>query len=344
MVHADDMDTQSQSAVVFETFGGPEALHVETEMPTPQPAAGEVRIHVEAASVQWTDTMIRRGKYPEVRKPGPFIPGYDLVGTIDALGPEVTGLSVGDRVADLTTVGANARYAVRAAAGLTRVPKTVDASEATALVLSWMTAYQALSRVAKVQPGQRVLVIGGNGAVGLAAIGLAEAMGYEPWVTASEKHRVALEERGARVFPRAGWSSAVREAGGVDVVIDGVGESGFSGAFEALRAGGCVVGIGMSSVINRGGGLPGMGWALAQFSVRNLWPNRKRGAFFSITDYRKKNPEHWSEDLATLFSLLDAGSIRPTIAETLTLGQVADAHRRLEKGGLQGKLILDPWA
>lgn len=338
------MNPHSQSAVVFETFGSPQTLHVQSEMPMPESGPGEARIRVQAASVQWTDTMIRRGKYPEVRMPGPFIPGYDLVGTVDAVGAGVTEIALGERVADLTTIGANARFVIRPAAGLTRVPEAVDASEATALVLSWMTAYQALLRVAKVVSGQRVLVIGGNGAVGLAVIGLAESMGFETWVTSSEVHREGLEARGARVFPRDNWASKVSEAGGVDLVIDGVGAKGFAGAFQALRKGGRVVGIGMSSVVNRGGGLSGMGWSLLQFKVRNLWPNGKHGSFFSITSYRKKNPGHWSEDLARLFARLEDGSIRPAIAEKLTLEQVADAHRRLERGGLQGKLILDPWA
>lgn len=337
------MEAQGQLAVTFQTFGAPEVLEIVSTAP-PIAGPGEVRIRVEASSVQWTDTMIRRGKYPEVRGSGPFTPGYDLVGVVDAVGADVGHLELGDRVADLTTTGANARYAIRPAAGLTRVPATVDAGEATALVLSWMTAYQALVRVAKVVAGQRILVVGGNGAVGLATIGLATALGIEVWATSGEVHRETLEAAGATVVSRAGWAQEVRAQGGVDVVIDGVCGDGFSGAFRALRPGGIVVGIGMSATIARGGGLPGMAWDSLRLVFRNLWPNGRRGKFFSITSYRKNNPGHWSDDLSRLFSMLESGTIRPDIAETLALGQVADAHRRLERGGLRGKLILAPWA
>lgn len=339
----ESMEAQSQLAVTFQTFGTPDVLTVVSE-DLPVPGPGEARIRVEASSVQWTDTMIRRGKYPDVRGRGPFTPGYDLVGVVDAIGPNVTNLEPGDRVADLTTMGANARYAIRPASGLTAVPATVDAGEATALVLSWMTAYQALVRVAKVRAKQRVLVVGGNGAVGLATIGLASALGFEVWATSGDTHRETLETAGAMVVSRTGWAEEVRGQGGVDVVIDGVGGDGFSEAFRALRPGGMVVAIGMSATIARGGGLAGMAWDGLRLFFRNLLPNGLRGTFFSITAYRKKRPGHWSDDLARLFTMLEAGTIHPDIAETLVLSQVADAHRRLEHGGLRGKLILAPWA
>lgn len=334
----------NDARISIESFGGPEVLAVHKDLPIPQPGPGEVRIRIEASSVQYTDTMIRRGKYPDLRDPAPITPGYDLVGLVDAVGPDVDEALIGKRVADLTTIGANARYALRPAAGLVTVPQSVDAGEATALVLSWMTAYQAIRIAGVAKPGDRVLVIGGNGAVGQAAIGLAQALDIEIWVTSSERHRASLQAMGAKVVPREGWLEQVQEAGGVDIVVDGVAADNFASAYAALRAGGRVIAIGMSAIIARGGGLPGIGWSLLQLYARHFWPNRKSGSLYSITKYRKAHPDHWQRDLSELFGLLERGEVHPAIADRITLDGVVEAHRRLERGGLSGKLILDAWA
>lgn len=198
--------------VRFDAFGAPSELNAVTE-PIPEPGRGEVRIRVEASSVQFTDTLIRRRLYPDLRERPPLTPGYDLVGVVDAVGPGVERWREGDRVADLTVVGGNARFAIRPAAGLVAVPPSVDAARATTLVLSWVTAYQCLHRAAQAQPGERLLVIGGNGAVGQALIALGVRAGLEVWATAREHHHPALEAAGARPSRgTAGRRSFVRRA------------------------------------------------------------------------------------------------------------------------------------
>src|SRR5512136_2190680 len=178
-------------------FGGPDELEV-GDAPLPRAGRGEGRVRVLASSVQYTDVLIRRHLYPQTmhRRP-PFVMGYDVVGEIDQLGDGVSGLQVGDRVADMTVVGSNATYCTLRADQVTRVPTGVDAAEAAALILSWTTAYQLLHRAARVQRGQRVLVQGAAGAVGQALVVLGGLADLELWGTGRGAHAALIRGLGA---------------------------------------------------------------------------------------------------------------------------------------------------
>ena len=134
----------SFSQVVLTHFGGPEALELRVIETPPEPGPGEVRVRVLVTSAAFTDVMIRKGMYPDVRENPPFVLGYDLVGLVDALGPGVEGLSVGDRVADFTTIGAYSEYVCLPADHLTRVLNGVADEDALAMILSAVTPYQML--------------------------------------------------------------------------------------------------------------------------------------------------------------------------------------------------------
>jgi NADPH:quinone reductase-like Zn-dependent oxidoreductase len=151
--------------VQLRRFGSPDELQV-VDAPLPTADRGEVRVRVLASSVEYTDVTIRLHLYPWVFRRPPFVMGYDAVGEIDQLGDGVSGLQIGDRVADMTVIGSNAAYRTLRADRVTRVPAGVDPAEAATLILSWTTAYQLLHRAARIQPGQRVLVQGAAGAVG----------------------------------------------------------------------------------------------------------------------------------------------------------------------------------
>src|SRR6476620_924530 len=166
------MNEPRNRVVQVRRYGGPDGLEV-VNAPLPMAGRGEVRVRVLAASVQYTDVLIRRHLYPQtMRRRPPFVLGYDVVGEIDQLGDGVRDFQVGDRVADMTVVGSNADYRTLRADDVARVPVGVDAAEATTLILSWTTAYQLLHRAARVQRGQRVLVHGAAGAVGQALLAL----------------------------------------------------------------------------------------------------------------------------------------------------------------------------
>ncbi|MGZ3676306.1 MAG: alcohol dehydrogenase catalytic domain-containing protein, partial [Ktedonobacterales bacterium] len=152
--------------VVVQQTGGPEVLHVvEDELPVPGP--GQARIKILAADVSFTDVNLRRGRYPGAPKP-PFTPGYAMVGVVDELGPDASGLAVGQPVAALTVYGSYSQYICLPVGKLVPMPAGLDPAEAVSLVFSYVAAYQMLHRVAHVAPGERILVHGAAGGMGTA--------------------------------------------------------------------------------------------------------------------------------------------------------------------------------
>lgn len=329
-------------AVELEAYGGPETLRV-VDLPSPTAGAGEVRIRVLASSVNYTETLIRRHLYPQTAAYKlPFIMGYDVVGEIDQRGPEVTSFKIGQRVADMTVVGSDARFRILRAKDLTLVPPGVDVAEAATLILSWTTAYQLLHRSAKVEGQQRILVHGAGGAVGQALLSLAKIAGIESWGAAHARHAALIRKLGATPidYEREDFTRVLPS--GFDVVFDGIGEDGYRRSFAALKRGGLLVAIGYSAGAEA---KQGMVAALANIARMYLWgwiPGGKRTRFYSINVMRAQHPEWFKEDLAYLFELLKQGRIRPKVAERIAFEQVVEAHRRLEAGGLQGKLVLCP--
>ena len=227
-------------------FGGPDELEV-VDAPLPTAVRGEVRVRVLASSVEYTDVVIRRHLYPWVRRRPPFVMGYDVVGEIDQLGEGVSGLHLGDRVADMTVLGSNAAYRTLRADHVTRVPAAVDSAEAAALILSWTTAYQLHHRAARVQQGQRVLVQGAAGAVGQALLVLGRMAGLELWGTARGTHAALIRELGGTPIDYQHEDFTRVLPGGFDVVFDGVGEAGFRRSFAALKRGSLLCAFGYSA-------------------------------------------------------------------------------------------------
>jgi len=326
-------------------FGGPDDLEV-VETPMPKAGRGQVRIRVLASGIEYTDTVIRRHLYAQTMfyQP-PFVMGYDVVGEIDQLGDGVSGLSIGDRVADLTVVGSNAAYRTLPAKGLARVPAGVEAADAAALILSWTTAYQLLHRSARVQRGQRVLVHGAAGAVGQALLVLGKFAGLEVWGTARGEHAALLRALGATPIDYQGEDFTRVLAGGFDVVFDGIGEDAFRRSFAALEPGGVLCAYGYTASVQARRRL---GSILMMLVGVYLWqrllswlPGGKRPRMYSINWMRARHPGWFREDLERLFGLLASGAIRPR-AERISFHEVAEAHRRLEEGGLAAKLVLCP--
>jgi NADPH:quinone reductase-like Zn-dependent oxidoreductase len=323
------------------SFGEPDGLEVVEARP-PKAGPGEVRVRVLASGIEYTDALIRRRLYPQTAllRP-PFVMGYDVVGEIDEVGAGVSGFRPGDRVADLTVVGSNADYRTLRATDLTRVPTGVDPAEAATLILSWTTAYQMLHRAARVQRGQRVLVQGAAGAVGQALIVLGKLAGLEMWGTARAENAALVRELGATPidYKREDFTRVL--PGGFDVVFDGVAEDGYRRSFAALKRGGTLVAIGFSAgVQEKRRMLTILGW-IARLYVWSL-VRGKHAFFYSINTMRKRHPAWFQEDLGHLLGMLASGAIRPRIAERISFDRVADAHRRIEAGGLKGKLVLCP--
>jgi NADPH:quinone reductase len=333
--------TKRQQVLVLKRFGGADGFElVDGAIPTVGP--GEVRIRVLAASVQFTDVIMRQGKYPDLKQKPPVVLGYDVVGEIDELAPDVTGFEVGDRVADLTVSGSYARYRTLRADRLVRVPAGVESAEAATLVLSWVTAYQLLHRQARVKRGQRVLIHGAAGAVGQALLTLGRREGLEMWGTARAADADLVRSFGATAIDFEAGRQPVFGPGDFDVVFDGIGEGGFVRSWNSLKRGGILCAFGFSAAVKSGASLLTVAWWLARLRIWNLWPSGKAAGFFSIAALRKEHPEFYRADLEQLFQLLAAKAIRPLVAERIGLEDVADAHRRLESGRVGGKIVICP--
>src|SRR5690242_276431 len=329
-------------AVQVSRFGDSDGLEV-VDAPLPTAGRGEVRVRVLASSLNYTEVLIRRHLYPQtMRLRPPFVMGYDVVGEVDQVGDGVRDVQIGDRVADMTVVGSNADYRTLRARDVARVPPGVDAAEAASLILSWTTAYQILHRVARVQRGQRVLVHGAAGAVGQALLVLGRLAGLELWGTARGEHAALVRALGATPIDRQREDFTRVLPGGFDVIADGVGEDGYRRSYAALKRGGLLCAIGFSaSVQAQRRMLPIIG-EIARLYLWRLLPGGKRARFYSVNLMRARHPTWFKQDLEHLFALLASGAIRPRVAARISFGEVANAHRRLEAGGLDGKLVLRP--
>ena len=252
-------------------FGGPEVLELAEEATIPNPGPGEVRIKVLAAGTGFSDTFIRRGRYPDFKGPLPFTPGYELVGVVEKAGSGVGSPRQGQIVADLCVVGGYAQYAIRPASFLVPVPDGVDAAEAVCIPLVCFTAFQMLTRYRRFLPGETILVIGASGTVGTALLDLARHFGLKAIGTCSAANFAAVERFGAAAIDyRAGdFVASVREltagrvgGAGVDAALDAIGGSHFGRSFACVAPGGILIGygsktmaIGRESIIAAGLGL-----------------------------------------------------------------------------------------
>ena len=326
--------------VRLNAFGGPDQLELETVPHLPEPGMGQVRIRVLVTSAAFTDVMIRKGMYPDVRDTPPFTPGYDMVGVVDALGPGAARFRIGDRVADLTTIGAYAGYICLPEDRLTPVPAAVSEVDALCMILSAVTPYQMLHRVARMQAGQSLLIHGAGGAVGTMMLQLAHAAGVKAFGTDVPSKHDLIRSLGAKPLSVGASETDLLDetGGGVDAIFDPLGGDSLSRSLHALKRGGLLVAFGFQNeVLGHGGSIP------LDFVKLKLWdwlPNGHATAFYSIGAMRRKHPDWFHADLATLFDMLAAGRIKPVVAEVLPLSEVRHAHERIEAGSVQGKLVL----
>ncbi|MFF7939725.1 NADPH:quinone oxidoreductase family protein [Nocardia gamkensis] len=317
-------------AVVCPAYGPPEVVRLQ-EAPSPRPAAGQVRIRVAAAAVNFPDVLLIAGKYQVPAAP-PFVPGSEFAGVVVELGEGVTDFAIGDRVSGTGLFGAFADEVAVAHATLTRVPRGVDLRTAAAFGVAYRTAYHTLRSMARVGAGDRLIVLGAGGGVGLAAVQSATRLGAEVTAVASSSAKLAAAERyGARrlIDRTAGpLRAALRDAlpEGADAVIDPVGGDVAEPALRSLTRRGRFVTVGYAS-----GVIPRIplnvvlikGVQLVGFQFRDLDP----------AEYRRNEEE--------LAALLAGGHIRPHIGAAYPLEQAAAALRHVADGRAIGKVLVD---
>jgi NADPH2:quinone reductase len=339
--------------VIVTRYGGPEVMTV-VEEHIPAPKADEVRVKVLAAGVSLPDVLAREGVHPETPRV-PYTPGWDLVGTVDQLGDNVTGCEPGQTVAAMPIHGCYAQYVCVSQRKLVPVPVGLDAAEAVSAVLNYITAYQMLHRLAKARPGQRMLIHGASGGVGSAMLQLAKLAGVEMYGTCSAKGATVVRDLGGIPidYKNADFVEEVRRhtGDGVDAVFDGIGGDNLWRSRDALREGGRVVAYGFQSKM-RGGRMASrsegrhpvresaeLGW----FIIRNWFkPGRKSMVPYSIQWLMRFKPAWFRHDLLTLLDLLKQGRIKPLIAQRLPIDGARRAHEMLGDGGVFGKIVLLP--
>jgi NADPH:quinone reductase-like Zn-dependent oxidoreductase len=321
--------------IVLTKRGGPETLQI-ARSELRAPLRKEVRIRVLACGVGRTDVAMRYGYYPFAPKI-PFVPGYEIVGIVDAAGSAVEDFTRGERVAALTVYGGYSEYIYLEEKDLIRVPEGVDAGEAVALILNYTTAYQMLKREANVQAGDKVLITGASGGVGAALLELGKLNKLRMYATAStSKHDLLLQYGAFPIDYRSEDFVEViqeKEPDGLDLVFDGIGGTHIERSFRLLKRGGKLVEY----------GYPNFGemlWGLCKVKALHLLPNRRKASFYGISGRYKSKRKEVLADMAQLFILLKEGKIKPRIHKRLPLLEAANANRMLESGAVKGKIVL----
>jgi len=319
--------------VRIEAFGGPEALHL-AEMPQSAPGPGQVAVRVEAAGVNFIDVYHRTGLYPN---PLPYTPGLEGAGVVTAVGPGVSGLGPGDRVAWTSVPGSYAEAVVLPADRAVAVPEGVDTRTAAAVMLQGLTAHYLCTSTFPLKEGDTCLVHAAAGGVGLLLVQMAKMRGARVLGTASTEEKAALA-RGAGadeviLYTREDFVEATKrltDGRGVDVVYDSVGQATFEKGFDVLRARGMMVLFGQSSgpvapldpqVLSRKGSL---------FLTRPT-------LFQYIAD--RESLEARAHDV---LGDVAAGRLKVRIGATWPLGEAGEAHRALEGRRTTGKVLLVP--
>jgi NADPH:quinone reductase-like Zn-dependent oxidoreductase len=331
----------TMNAVFVRRFGGPDVLSLE-QAPIPRPGRGEVLIETRAAGVAFGDTLRRQGLAGAARPP--FIPGYDVVGRIAALGPGVSGWKLGERVGAYVEHGGYAQAVLASAEALARVPEGLDDNTAVALVLNYGTAYQMLRHAAEVERGQRVVVTSAAGGVGTAVLDLARALGIDAVGLASPaKHDLVRQFGGLPVDYRdPAVLDKVRAALGgkrADAVFDGIGGSHLWRSRAMTAKGGRVILFGVASMDGRSSVL-GMAPTLFALLSMKLLGRPDVRPYFSSAEQAKRRARY-ATDVGALFAMARDGQIRPLIHRAIALENVADAHRELAAGRVVGKIVID---
>jgi NADPH2:quinone reductase len=321
-------------AIVVHELGGPEVLRWE-EVPDAAPGPGQARVRHTAIGVNFVDVYFRNGTYkaPAV----PFVPGHEAAGVVEAIGPDVTEVAVGDRVAYSFVQGSYAETRNVPAARLVPLPDDIDDRTAAAIMLKGMSAQYLLLRAGRVKRGDTILFHAAAGGVGLLACQWAKHLGVSVIGTVStpEKARLAFEHGCEHVinYVKESFVHRVHEithGEGVAVAFDSVGKITFRATLDCIRARGLMVSFGQSS-----GLVPPLDITLLSIKG-SLYLTRP-----TLASYIGTRPE-LLETANDLFDVVRSGAVKIKISRVLPLAEVADAHRDLEARNSTGSMILVP--
>jgi NADPH2:quinone reductase len=311
----------------------PEQMTLEETL-LPEPGPGELRIKNHAAALNFYDILMIQGKY-QVKPKLPFTPGSEVAGLVDAIGQDVTGFSVGDRVQAMATSGAFAEYSLASATRAFRIPDSMSFEEAAAMIVIYQTSYFALKNRTTVKPGEWLLVHAGAGGVGLSAIQIGKASGARIIATAGSKEKLdfCLSQGAERAldYGDESWVEQVKEitAGrGADIIYDPVGGDIFDLSTKCIATEGRLLVIGFA-----GGRIPSI--AANRILLKNI---SIIGVYWG--GYLERHPQFMAEAQADLFAMYKDGQIKPVVSATYPLTDAPAALRALAGRKTYGKVAI----
>jgi NADPH:quinone reductase-like Zn-dependent oxidoreductase len=333
---------------VIPRYGAPEVFEIR-EAPDPVPAAGDIRVRVRAAGVNYADILARMGLYPDAPHP-PLVVGYEVAGEVERVGAGVTGFAEGDRIFGLTRFGGYSDLIVVPAAQAFRIPGELSDAEAAAIPVNYLTAALALYRMAALNPGETVLIHNAGGGVGIAALQLARLRRATVIGTASPLKHAALRSFGVEHvidYRTQDVSEEVRRitrGRGVDVILDPIGGESFLASYRMLAPLGRLIVIGLAAIT---GGKDERSW-WRTFRVWMTTPrfnplsmiNRNRGVFGLHLGHLWDERRQLVPLMSMLLAELSAGRLQPVVARTFPLERVAEAHRFIQSRLNIGKVVL----
>jgi NADPH2:quinone reductase len=320
-------------AVLCKQYGPPSSLVVE-EVPSPVPGAGQVLIEVQAAGVNFPDSLIIQGSYqfkPEL----PFSPGAEVAGTVKAVGPGVSGLRAGERVIAATTWGGYAQETLAQAERVIRMPDGMDFETAASFMIAYGTSHHALKDRGQLKPGETVLVLGAAGGVGLAAVEIAKVMGARVIAAASSDDKLAVcREHGADEtinYATQDLRERIKSftgGRGVDVVYDPVGGALSEPALRSMAWRGRFLVIGFAA-----GSIPSIALNLTLLEGCSIV-----GVFWGA--FMRHEPRRNEEEMRELAAWVSEGKLRPRISGVYPLERCAEALQQVMDRKVTGKIVL----
>jgi NADPH:quinone reductase-like Zn-dependent oxidoreductase len=331
-------------AVEIPRYGAPEVLRV-IEREDPVAAAGQVVVDVAACGVNFADTMARVGLYADAPKP-PMVVGYEVAGTIAAVGDGVDESRVGERVMAGTQFGGYASRVAVTAADAVPLAEWLSFEQGAAIPVNYATAWAGLIGYGSLRPGEKVLIHAAGGGVGIAATQIAKRFGAEVWGTASPSKHDAIRANGvdhAVDYRQDGWWEGLPQ---FDLIMDAIGGRQFRRSYAMLRAGGRLVAFGASSVAkgekrNYAKVLPEALPMLRGFNLIEQMESSKAVIGLNMLTLWKDRGslEPW---IAPLSELIDDGTVRPVVSDVVPFDRAAEAHRIIGERRNVGKVVLTP--
>jgi NADPH2:quinone reductase len=320
-------------AVVARDFAPLDRLEY-ADWPEPQAIGSTVVIEAEAIGVNYPDGLLVQGLY-QMKPPTPFVPGMEVAGKVVAVGPDVKSIKIGDRVAAVSTLGGYAERVPASEAAVMRLPASMSAADACALMCGYGTSHYALKQRAQLKPGETLCVLGASGATGIAAVQIGKAMGAKVIGVASteEKRKIATEGGADIVLGYEDLKERLKEATGgkgVDVAYDPVGGDAFDALSRSMAWNGRLLVIGFAS-----GKIPQFPVNLALVKGFSLV-----GVFWG--SFTQREPKIYAENMQELVGWYLSGKVKPVIEGTYPLADAASVLKRILGRGATGKLILKP--